>query len=129
MVVASFGVFQVFLSMLWLFVFVVWILLLVRVFTDIFRSDDLGGVAKVMWLVFAIVTPYLGVFVYLIARGDSMARRELRRAEASQEAAASYIRAVAGTSAVDELARLADLKDRGVIDDTDFATMKAKLIA
>jgi hypothetical protein len=130
MVAANFGVFQVFLSMVWFFLFFVWIMLLFRVFADIFRSGDLGGVAKVLWLVFTILTPYLGVFVYLIVRGRSMTDRELSRIEASEAATASYIRSVAGasTSAADELARLADLKDRGVIDDAEFAAMKAKLI-
>jgi hypothetical protein len=126
---ASFGVFQVFLSMIWFFLFFVWIMLLFRVFADIFRSDDLGGFAKVLWLVFTIVTPYLGVFVYLIARGGKMAERELRGAQAQQQAAQDYIRQAAGTtSPADELARLAQLKADGVIDEAEFAAMKAKVI-
>jgi hypothetical protein len=72
---AQFGTGQVFLSMLWFFLFFIWIWLLIVVFADIFRSHDLGGWGKALWTIFVIVLPYLGVFVYLIARGGKMADR------------------------------------------------------
>jgi hypothetical protein len=129
MLAASFGVLEVFWLMLWFFVFILWIMLLFRVFADIFRSSDLGGFAKVLWLVFVILTPYLGVFVYLIARGGKMAQRDMADVQANEEAFRTYVRSAAGSdSPTAELARLADLKEKGAITDAEFATMKAKII-
>lgn len=125
---ASFGVLQVFFSMIWFFVFLLWIMLLFRVFGDIFRSRDLGGAAKVFWLIFVIVLPYLGVFVYLIARGGKMAENELSAMQAQEAAARAYIRDAAGASPAEELARLADLRDRGVISEDEFKALKAKAV-
>jgi Short C-terminal domain/Phospholipase_D-nuclease N-terminal len=127
---ATFTVLQVFWSMLWFFLFFMWIMLVFRVFGDIFRDRETGGFAKVLWIVFIIVTPFLGVFVYLIARGNSMATREVAAVQAQEQAARQYIQQAAGTtaSAADELARLAELKNQGVISDDEFAKMKAKLI-
>src|SRR5436190_4274593 len=122
MVVAEFGTGQVFLSMLYFFLFFIWIWLLIIVFSDIFRSHDLGGFAKAMWVIFVIVLPYLGVFVYLIARGHKMSEHAMEAAQANDAAARAYIQQAAGTSGstADELARLADLKEKGVIDDAEF---------
>ena len=126
---ATFTVLQVFWSMLWFFLFFMWIMLVFRVFGDIFRDQETGGVAKVLWIVFIIVLPFLGVFVYLISRGDRMAAREVAAIQAQDQAARQYIKeAAGGTSTADELARLAELKNQGVITDAEFATMKAKLI-
>jgi len=113
--------------MLWFFLFFIWIWLLITVFSDIFRSHDMGGFAKFLWVIFVIFLPYLGVFVYLIARGHKMSEHAMEAAQAQQD----YIRQVAGTSggnSADELARLADLKAKGVIDDAEFAKMKAKIV-
>jgi len=131
MLLATFGVGQVLLSMIWFFLFVVWLMILFRVFADIFRSADLSGAKKALWILFVILTPYLGVFVYLIARGPKMAENELAAVQASNEATRAFIRDAAGTapSAAEELSHLADLRDRGVIDDNEFAAMKAKLLA
>jgi ABC-type multidrug transport system fused ATPase/permease subunit len=129
MIVAQFAVGQVLMSMIWFFLIFIWIMLLFRVFADIFRSQDLSGVMKTIWLLFVILTPYLGVFVYLIARGGKMAENEVRSMQAQEAATREYIRAAATVSPADELARLADLKDRGVIDDKEFAAMKAKVLA
>jgi hypothetical protein len=129
MILAEFGVGEVLLSMFWFFLFFLWIMLLFRVFADVFRSRDLSGFAKVLWLVFVIVLPYLGVFVYLIVRGNKMAEHEIADVQAQQAAMQDYIRSAAGTgSAAEELTRLADLRDRGVIDDSEFSSMKAKLV-
>ena len=117
------GVFWTFLIfMLW----VVWLVMLFKIFADIFRSHDMGGFAKFLWVIFVIFLPYLGVFVYLIARGHKMSEHAMEAAQAQQD----YIRQVAGTSAspADELARLADLKAQGVIDDAEFQRLKAKAI-
>ena len=131
MVLASdFGTGQVFLSMLWFFMFFIWIWLLITVFGDIFRSHDMGGFAKFLWVLFVIVIPYLGVFVYLIARGHKMHEHAIEAAQAQDQAARAYIQQAAGTAAspADELARLADLKARGVIDDGEFQRLKAKVV-
>ncbi len=121
---------NVFLSMLYFFLFFVWILLLFRVFADVFRSRDIGGVAKTLWIVFVIVLPFLGVFVYLIARGHRMAEHEIADVQAQDAAMRDYIRSAAGpASPTEELARLAELRDRGAIDEAEFAAMKLKVLA
>jgi Short C-terminal domain/Phospholipase_D-nuclease N-terminal len=126
----NFGTGQVFWSMLWFFVFFIWIWLLIMVFADIFRSHDMGGFAKFVWVLFVIIVPYLGVFVYLIARGHKMHEHAVEAAQAQDQAARAYIQQAAGTapSTADELTRLADLKARGVIDDAEFERLKAKAI-
>jgi Short C-terminal domain/Phospholipase_D-nuclease N-terminal len=116
--------------MLWAFLWIIWIMLLFRVFADIFRSDS-SGWAKAGWTVFVILLPFLGVFVYLIAEGGNMARREVATAQAVDQAQRDYIRDAAGTSGgvAHELERLAALKDNGVLSDTEFEAQKAKLLA
>jgi Short C-terminal domain/Phospholipase_D-nuclease N-terminal len=126
----EFGTGQVFLSMLWFFLFFIWIWLLIVVFSDIFRSHDMGGFAKAIWVIFVIIFPYLGVFVYLIARGHKMAEHAQQAAAAQDAAAKAYIQQAAGTtgSAADEIQRLADLKAQGVISDAEFEAGKAKAL-
>ena len=128
---AEFGTGQVFWSMLYFFLFFIWIYLLIVVFSDIFRSDDLGGWAKALWVIFVIVLPYLGVFVYLIARGNKMSEHATQAAQAQDDAQRAYIQNAvgAGTSTADELTRLADLKEKGVISDAEFAQLKAKALS
>ena len=130
MLAAEWGVGQVFWSMVWFFMFFIWIWLLIVVFSDIFRSDDLSGWGKALWTIGIIILPYLGVFVYLIARGHKMSEHALEQAQAQDAAARAYIQQAAGTgpSASDELARLADLKAQGVIDDAEFNRLKAKVV-
>lgn len=130
MVIAGdFGVGQVFLSMLWFFLFFIWIMLLFQVFADLFRSKDLSGVAKFLWIVFVIFLPYLGVFVYLIVRGHKMAEHQVADAQASEEAFRTYVQSAAGSaSPADQLARLAELHEKGKLSDDEYATMKAKVI-
>lgn len=127
---AAFGVGEVLLSMIWFFLFLMWIMLLFHIFGDIFRSKDLSGVKKVLWLAFVIITPYLGAFVYLIARGPQMTQNNIAALEAQEEAARAYIRSAAGTgpSPADELERIAALREKGVLDDAEFAAMKAKVL-
>jgi hypothetical protein len=129
---AEFGTGQVFVSMLWFFLFFIWIWLLVVVFGDIFRSRDLGGWGKALWTIFVIVVPYLGVFVYLIARGRKMGEHAAEAAQAQDAATREYVRSVTasnGHGTADDLARLADLRDRGVITEADFQQAKAKALS
>ena len=120
---------DLFLVTLWLVLFVLWISLVLRVFADIFRSKDLSGAAKALWILFVIALPLLGVLVYLISRGDSMVERGLRELESREAATQDYIRRAAGsTSTADELTKLAALRDGGVLTDAEFAAQKAALL-
>jgi hypothetical protein len=128
---SQFGTGQVFLSMLWFFLFFIWIWLLIVVFGDIFRSDDMGGWAKAGWTILVIVLPYLGVFIYLIARGKKMGEHAAAAAAQQDAASREYIRNVVqsnGSGAADELTRLADLRERGVITEAEFEQAKAKAL-
>ena len=132
MVFASdFGTGQVFLSMLYFFLFFIWIWLLIIVFSDIFRSRDLSGWAKALWVIFVIILPYLGVFVYLIARGSKMQEHAAQAAQAQDAAMRQYVQDTVqdGTSTADELSKLADLKAKGVIDDAEFERLKAQALS
>jgi putative oligomerization/nucleic acid binding protein/phospholipase D-like protein len=121
---------DLFWTMLEIFLFVIWIWLLIAIFADIFRSRDLGGGAKALWFLFVLIVPLFGVLVYLIARGASMHERAVAQAQQQQTAFDDYVRTAAGgSSQVDELAKLADLKAKGVINDTEFEAQKAKLLA
>ena len=128
---AEFGSGQVLWSLLWFFLFFVWIMLIFQIFGDIVRSDDLGGAAKAIWSIFIIFLPFLGIFIYLIARGGKMQAHSIEAAKQQDAAMQDYIRQAAGTasSPVDELHRLADLKERGAITDAEYEQMKAKVIA
>ena len=130
MLLAEFGTGQVFWSMLWFFLWFIWIWMLIVVFGDIFRSEDLGGFSKGLWTVAVIIFPFLGVFVYVIARGKAMGERDIARARESEAAFRSYVQDAAGSSTgtADELARLAQLRDSGVLTDAEFAQQKAKLL-
>ena len=121
----------VFWSIFWFFIWVVWLLILFRVIIDIFRSNNLRGGAKALWLIFVVLLPYLGVFIYLIAHGTGMGQRDVAQAQAHDEALRSYIREAAGSSGgtADELAKLANLRDTGVITADEFSQQKAKLLA
>jgi hypothetical protein len=121
---------DLFWTMLEIFLFVIWIWLLVAIFADIFRSRDLSGGGKALWFLFVLIVPFLGILVYLIARGGSMHERAAAQAQQQQTAFDNYVRTAAGgSSQVDELAKLADLKTKGVISDTEFEAQKAKLLA
>jgi hypothetical protein len=123
------GTGQVFYSIIWFTLFFIWIWLLIIVFTDIFRSHDMGGWAKFFWVLFVIILPYLGVFVYLIARGNKMAQHAQADAARGDVAARAYIRDAVSTSPADELARLADLRDKGVIDENEFNQLKSQVLS
>ncbi|MDM7830780.1 SHOCT domain-containing protein [Cellulomonas edaphi] len=121
---------DVFLSMLWFFLFVIWIWLLITVFADIIRSEDMGGWGKALWTILVIVLPYLGVFVYLVARGRSMTERAARSAKLQQEQLRAYVEGVAAPpSPAEEIGRLAELHASGVLTAEEFAQAKGKLLA
>ena len=129
---AEFGTGELLWSMIWFTLFFIWIWLLISVFGDIFRSDDMGGFAKAIWIIFVIVVPYFGVFIYLIARGKGMAERNVKAMQAQQDAQRAYIQSVAGastTSPAEEIARLTDLRDKGAITEDEFNSLKAKAIS
>src|SRR3974390_1910861 len=114
---------DLFLTMLWFFLFIIWIWLLIMVFSDIFRSHDLNGWIKALWAIFVIIVPFLGVFVYLIARGGKMQERGMRNAAQQKSDFDAYVRETAGTSGTDvasQLSDLANLKAQGVLTDAEF---------
>jgi hypothetical protein len=132
MIASSYPILDAFLTMLYFFLFIIWIWLLITVFIDIFRSSDMGGGAKALWVIFVIVLPFLGVFVYLLARGDKMHERAAGEAAQQQKAFDSYVRETAGTDGADtasQLSKLADLKAQGVLTDAEFQAQKAKVLA
>ncbi len=123
----------VFLSMLYFFLFFIWIWILITVFVDIFRSDDLNGWIKALWCIFVIIIPFLGVFIYLIARGGKMQERKLQEAAQQKSSFDAYVRETAGASGggdvTSQLTELANLKAQGVLTDAEFETQKAKVLA
>jgi type VI protein secretion system component VasK len=131
MLAADFGTGEVLWSLLWFAMFFIWVYLLIVVFTDVFRSHDLGGVAKFLWIFGVILVPYLGVFLYLIVRGHKMSEHAIEDAQAADAAAQAYIRQAAsgaGSGIAGELERLADLRTNGVITEDEFQNRKAKLL-
>lgn len=119
-----------FLSMLWFFLFILWIWLLITIFADLFRDESTSGWGKAGWCVFLIVLPYLGVFVYLIARGRSMSERAAKEAATRDQMMRSYVRDVAGApSAAQEIERLAALLKAGTISQEEFDRAKGRLLA
>ena len=127
---SSYPLLNVFWTMLEFFLWVIWIWILIWVFLDIFRSHDLSGWAKALWFIFVLFIPLIGVLVYLIARGGKMQERAERDAQRQDEDTRAYIQQAAGSSAssADQLAKLADLRDRGVITADEFAREKAKIL-
>ena len=130
MLAYDYPVMGVFWSMLYFFIFFIWIMLLFRVFVDIFRSHDMGGFAKTLWFIFVIIVPFLGVFIYVIVRGKSMGERDMAQAKAQNEAFASYVQQTAGSgSTADELAKLSDLMSTGAITQAEYDVAKAKVLS
>ncbi len=129
MLASSYPLLDIFYSMIWFFVFVLWIWLLINIVFDIFRSHDMGGLAKALWLLFIIVLPFLGVLVYLIVRGGQMHERSVASARSQDQALRDYVRQTAGGgSTASELETLAKLHDAGKLSDDDFEKAKAKVL-
>ena len=126
----SYPVLGVFWTILMIFLWVIWFWILITIIIDIFRSHDLSGWAKALWFVFILFLPLIGVLVYLIARGGKMHQHEVQQAELQEEQLRSYVQQAAGSqSSADQLAKLADLRDRGVITAEEFDREKAKILA
>ncbi|MFJ9637873.1 SHOCT domain-containing protein [Streptomyces sp. NPDC101178] len=127
---------NLFLTMLYLFLWVMWFFLLFKVITDLFRDHTLNGWAKAGWLIFVILLPYLGVLIYLIVRGRSMHERDAKAVKDSEAAFRQYVREAANsegssgsTGHVNDLAKLAELKEKGAINEDEYERAKAKLLA
>ena len=119
------------LALLEIFLFFAWFMCLFWIFGDIFRDKDLGGVAKTLWLLFVIFIPWLGILVYVLARGKGMQERQLEQIKQAQLAQTEYIKSVAGqsaTSAADEIASAKSLLDSGAITQEEFNQLKAKAL-
>jgi Short C-terminal domain/Phospholipase_D-nuclease N-terminal len=113
-----------------IFLWIIWFWVLITVFIDIFRSPDLSGGAKALWFLFVLIIPLIGVLVYLIVRGGKMHEHGVQAAQQQDEEVRSYIKQAAGSpNSADELAKLADLRDRGVITAQEFEQQKAKILA
>lgn len=119
---------DVFWTMLWFFLFFIWIWLLITIFVDIFRSHDLSGWAKAGWVIFVIILPLLGILFYLIFRGSSMHERAVQQAQQQEADFRQYVQETAQTSSADQLTKLADLRDRGVITNEEFEQQKARIL-
>jgi len=129
MLAYDYPILGLFWTMMIIFLWVAWLMLLFNVIIDIFRSD-MGGMAKALWALGVIVVPWLGVLVYLIANGSDMGNRQVAAARENEEQAQAYIRSVASSgSAADEIAKLSDLHSSGALTDAEFAQQKAKLLA
>jgi membrane protein implicated in regulation of membrane protease activity len=126
----SYPLLGAFWTILEIFLWVLWIWILIYVFIDIFRSHDLSGWAKALWFLFVLFIPLIGVLVYLIARGGEMQERAVRQAQQQDQEARQYIQEAAGSgTTADQLSKLADLRDRGVITADEFEREKAKILA
>jgi hypothetical protein len=126
----SYPLLNVFWTILEIFLWVIWIWILVWILIDIFRSRDLSGGAKALWFLFVLFIPLIGVLVYLIARGDKMHEHAVAAQRQQDREFRDYVQDAAGSqSSADQLAKLADLHDRGVISDTEFQREKAKILA
>jgi uncharacterized membrane protein len=119
----TFGTFL--LDALFIFFFVVWFWILIRVLMDLFRRKDMSGVSKVLWVIFLVVLPYIGIFAYLLTQGWSMGERDVEQAETARE----QIRNVIGFSVADELVKLDQLKSSGSITEDEYKRLRAKLVS
>jgi hypothetical protein len=128
---ADYPLLDIFWTMLWFFLFIVWIMAVFSVLADIFRSHEMGGWGKAAWVFLVIVFPILGVLIYLIARGDNMAKHAIDDAKASDAAFREYVQDAAGTASgpADQVTQLAQLRDQGVITEEQFQQGKAKILA
>lgn len=137
---SNYPLLNLFLTMLYFFLWVLWIFLLIRIVSDVFRSSDLSGWGKAGWTLLLIVLPFIGALAYLVARGSQMHLRENRRLAADDDALRQYFgaqsaaagpgaAAPAGTSVADELTKLAGLRDQGVLTDEEFTAEKGHLLS
>jgi ABC-type multidrug transport system fused ATPase/permease subunit len=126
----SYPVLGAFWTIFMIFLWVIWFWILITIFIDLFRSHDLSGWAKALWFKFILIFPLIGVLVYLIARGGKMHEHAARDAQVQEQQFRQYVQEAAGSqSSVEQLAKLADLRDRGVITAEEFEREKAKILA
>ena len=126
----SYPVLGAFWTIFMIFLWVIWFWVLITIFIDLFRSHDLSGWAKALWFIFILILPLIGVLVYLIARGGKMHERQVQDAKVQEREFRQYVQETAGSqSSADQLAKLADLRDRGVITAEEFDREKAKILA
>jgi ABC-type multidrug transport system fused ATPase/permease subunit len=129
----AFGDGDVLLWMIEFFLFIVWFWLLIVIFSDLFRDHDLSGGIKALWVLFVVLVPFLGILVYLIARGHGMAERQAKAVAQAQEQMNAQIRAAAGTagsaSAADQIAQAKSLLDAGAISQSEFDALKTKALS
>jgi len=128
MVIADFTASDAFLTVLEIFFFVIWFWILIVILSDLFRDHELSGWSKAVWVLFLVFVPFVTALVYLIVRGQGMRDRAVKEQAETRKHLDQYVRETAGTSPVDELHKLADLKDRGAISDAEYEKMKAKLV-
>jgi len=127
---ADYPFLEVLASMFFFFLFVIWIWILITVFADIFRRRDMGGGSKTLWIIFVILLPYLGVFIYLIANHDGMADRNIQQMQKQQQQTDAYIQSVAGSGgAAAEIEKAKGLLDSGAITQAEFDALKQKALA
>ena len=130
MIAADYPFLDVFWSMLVFFLWVAWFMLLFRVIGDIFRRHDIGGGGKVLWLIFVIALPFLGVFIYLIAENKGMTERNMQQLQARQQANDAYIQSVTGRGGTAaEIEKAKQLLDSGAITQAEFDALKQKALA
>src|SRR6056297_2181193 len=122
------GFFDIFWSIFWLFLMLAWIWVVISVLADVFRSRDLRGISKALWVLFIILIPWLGVLAYIIVRGDRMEANQLETAKRWEDAQRDYIRNMAGISPAAELEKLAALKEQGVLTEEEFTNQKARVL-
>jgi hypothetical protein len=129
MTATTYPILDIFWTMLEFFLFFIWIWLAVMVFGDIFRSHDISGWSKALWVIFIVFLPYLGVFLYLLFRGGSMHERAANQAALQHRASLRYFEHVgSGSSSADQLHKLAELKEKGFLTDSEFEAEKAKIL-
>ncbi|MHA7826816.1 MAG: SHOCT domain-containing protein [Roseovarius sp.] len=122
------GFFDIFWSIFWLFLMLAWIWVVISVLADVFRSRDIGGMSKALWVLFIILIPWLGVMAYIIVRGDRMHENQRESVKQFEDAQRDYIRSMAGTSPATELEKLAALKAQGILTEEEFGTQKARIL-
>lgn len=128
MLIADFNLGDALLTALGIFLLIAWFWILITIVADLFSDHDTSGWAKAAWVFFLIFLPFLGVLIYLIARGSSMRDRGLQRQQETQGQMDAYIRQIAGSSPADELSKLSELKEKGTLSDAEFERAKAKLL-
>jgi type VI protein secretion system component VasK len=129
-VAADYPFFDVFWTLIVFFLWVAWFILLFRIVADVFRRRDVGGGKKTVWLIFILFVPFIGVFAYLIANGDDMARRNVEETQAAQTQFDEHVRAVAATGgSAAEIEKAKQLLDSGAITQSEFDAIKAKALA